>query len=158
MGKFECHCGMDLTDGTELTQCINTTHTWGGGGGWACSFLGCTSSTVYKTSSSVRKHFRITHKNLFHYQCKLCLFGHEEETSMKKHIEKQYKISGLALKCGRCGRPFGQKNKFESHILICGNDVRPSTCSELGCPKAYRSKWMFDDHMRTIHPGLIKTL
>ena len=58
----------------------------------------------------------------------------------------------MALKCTVCGRLFGQKNKFEAHKLICGNEVRPFACSEPGCPKAYRSKWMFDNHMRTVHP------
>ena len=102
----------------------------------------------------MRKHYRTTHKNIFHYQCKLCSYGHEEETSIKKHMEKVHKISGLALKCEVCGRLFGQKNKFEAHRLICGNEVRPFTCSEPGCPKAYRTKWMFDNHMRTVHPGV----
>ena len=58
----------------------------------------------------------------------------------------------MALKCTKCGRLFGQKNKFESHILICGNEVRPFVCPEAGCPKAYRSKWSFDNHLRTVHP------
>ena len=60
----------------------------------------------------------------------------------------------MALKCEVCGRLFGQKNKFEAHKLLCGNQVRPFTCSEPGCPKAYRTKWMFDNHTRTVHAGV----
>ena len=106
LGEFECHCGQEFTDGTELSQHINSTHT---GGVWACSYLGCTTTTVYKTASSVRKHYRTTHKKIFHYQCMLCDFGHEEQTTIKKHMENKHQISGLALKCEGCGRLFGQK-------------------------------------------------
>ena len=149
LGQYECHCGLEFTDSNQLTQHINSTYS---GGVWACSFLGCTSPTVYKSASSVREHYRTIHKNIFHYQCKLCQYGHEEETTIKQHLERKHKIAGMALKCTNCGRLFGQKNKFESHILICGNEVRPFICPEPGCPKAYRSKWSFDNHMRTVHP------
>ena len=50
----------------------------------------------------------------------------------------------------------GQKNKYEAHKVICKNEVRPFTCSEPGCPKAYRTKWMYDNHMKTMHPGVDK--
>ena len=71
---------------------------------------------------------------------------------MKQHLEIKHKISGMALKCTNCGRLFSQKTKFESHILICGNEVKPFVSPEPCCPKAYRSKWSFDNHMRTVHP------
>ena len=72
---------------------------------------------------------------------------------MKKHMEKEHNISGLALKCEGCGRLFGQKNKYEAHKVICKSEVRPFTCSEPGCPKAYRTKWMYDNHMKTMPWG-----
>ena len=75
---------------------------------------------------------------------------------MKKHMEKEHNISGLASKCEGCGRLSGQKNKYETHRVICKNEVRPFICSEPGCPKAYRTKWMYDNHMRTLHPGVDK--
>ena len=52
LGQYECHCGLEFTDSNQLTQHINSTNS---GGVWACSFLGCTSQTVYKSASSVRK-------------------------------------------------------------------------------------------------------
>ena len=72
----------------------------------------------------------------------------------KNTWKKSINIAGLALKCEVCGRLFGQKNKFEGHKLLCGNQVRPFTCSEPGCPKAYRTKWMFDNHMGTVHTAV----
>ena len=71
----------------------------------------------------------------------------------KRHMEKKHQIAGLALKCEGCGRLFGQKN-FERHKLTCGNKMKPFSCTEAGCPKAYRSKWMLDNHMKTVHPGV----
>ena len=90
LGQYECHCGLEFTDSNQLTQHINSTHS---GGVWACSFLGCTSQTVYKSASFVRKHYRTIHKNIFHYQCKLCQYGHEEETIIRQHLEIKHKIS-----------------------------------------------------------------
>ena len=81
-------------------------------------------------------------------------FGHEEQTTIKQHMDKKHQIAGFALKCEGCERLFGQKNKFERHKLTCGNKVKPFSCSEAGCPKAYRSKWMLDNHMKTVHPGV----
>ena len=31
LGEYECHCGMEFTEGDELTQHINSTHTGGVG-------------------------------------------------------------------------------------------------------------------------------
>ena len=72
-----------------------------------------TSKTVYKSASSVTKHYRTEDKKIFHYQCMLCSFGHEEHTTMKKHMENKHKIQGLVLRCPnlRYGRLFGKKKK-----------------------------------------------
>ena len=37
LGEYECHCGMEFTEGDELTQHINTTHTGGRGVGLVCT-------------------------------------------------------------------------------------------------------------------------
>ena len=62
LGQYECHYGLEFTDSNQLTQHINSTHS---GGVWTCSILGCTSPTVYKSASSVRKHCRTMQKTFF---------------------------------------------------------------------------------------------
>ena len=62
LGQYECHCGLEFTDSSQLTQHINSTHS---GGVWACPFLGCTTTTIYKSASSLRKHYRTCHKKHF---------------------------------------------------------------------------------------------
>ena len=115
LGEYECHCIMEFTESDELTQHIKSTHTVGGGGSWACSYQGCTSKTIYKSASSVRKHYRTEHKKIFHYQCILCSYGHEEQTTIRKHMENKHQIKGVALKCPnpKCGRLFGQKTNLK---------------------------------------------
>ena len=109
LGQYECHCGLEFTDSNQLTQHINSTHS--GVCGHALS-LGVLHKLLYKSVSSVRKHYRTIHKNIFHYQCKLCQYGHEEETTIKQHLEIKHKISGMALKCTNCGRLFGKKKQI----------------------------------------------
>ena len=109
LGQYECHCGLESTDSNQLTQHINSTHS---GDVWACSFLGvyftnCTNQQVLLGNTT-----GLCHKNIFHYQCKLCQYGHEEETTIKQHLERKHKISGMALKCTNCGRLFGQNKQI----------------------------------------------
>ena len=77
LGEYECHWGMEFTEGD-----VDPAHQQYSLGG-ACLYQGCTSKTIYKSASSVKKHYRTENKKIFDYQCMLCSYGHEEQTTMK---------------------------------------------------------------------------
>ena len=119
LGENECHCGMEFTGGDELTQHISTTHT--GEFGFVhtkAAHLKPFTKVPVLSENIIEQNI----KKICHYQCKLCSFGHEEQTTMKKHMENKHKIKGVALSVqiqsvGGCLAK-KKKNKLESHTLI----------------------------------------
>ena len=54
------------------------------------------------------------------------------------------------IKCPKCNKTFSQKNKMRTHLLICGNQDKPFSCSE--CDEAF---WDWDRlriHKKQKHP------
>ena len=62
------------------------------------------------------------------------------------------------IMCPQCKHVFSQKNKLKQHMEICQNKIKPYSCPEIDCIKAYRSRASLrrdiaNDHAEGDEPG-----
>ena len=54
------------------------------------------------------------------------------------------------LSVQKCNKTFSHKNKMQNHLLICGNQDKPFSCSE--CDEAFRDRDRLRIHKKQKHP------
>ena len=137
--EHQCHCGMAFDDDIALKRHIKVVHR---NNYWACSgewvWDDGTESRcpqVCRDKFNLWKHFR-THQDRYLHYCPVdsCNWGTDEKTALPQHIQNIHKRKPVAdvahqqIKCPKCNKPFSQKNKMRTHLLICGNQDKPFSC------------------------------
>ena len=79
-----------------------------------------------------------------------------KKTALPQHIQNIHKwkpvadVASQQIKCPKCNKPFSQKNKMQTHLLICGNQDKPFSCSE--CNEGFRDRDRLHIHKKQKHP------
>ena len=160
--EHQCHCGMAFDDKIALKRHIKVVHR---NNYWACSgewvWDDGTESRcpqVCRDKFNLWKHFRTQHQNRYLHYCPVdsCNWGTDERTALPQHIQNIHKrkpvadVASQQIKCPKCNKPFSQKNKMRTHLLICGNQDKPFPCSE--CDEAFRDRDRLRIHTNQKHP------
>ena len=119
LGPSHYSYGIQYTSRDDLWEHIESNHP---GNNWKCSDQEC--DKVYSDRDSLWKHYRIKHMDIYDFICDLCdEFGHEEEETIKYHIEIKHDIPS-DIRCVPCNKHFPQKNKLEQHLKTCGHKLK----------------------------------
>ena len=160
--EHQCHCGEAYADDIALKRYIKVVHR---NNYWACSgewvWDDGTESCcpqVCRDKYSLWKHFRTQHQDRYLHYCPVetCKWGTDEKTAVPQHLQnihKQKPVAAVAshqIKRPKCKKPFSQKNKMRTHLLICGTQDKTFPCSE--CDAAFRDRDRLHNHKKQKHP------
>ncbi|XP_077982316.1 uncharacterized protein LOC144437273 [Glandiceps talaboti] len=101
---------------------------------------------VHVSKRQLRIHM-ITHQTERQYLCEKCGQDFKTPRDLQRHSISHSNIK--PFQCMHCGKGFSFRNKLHRHILTVHTAVKPFTCSEPGCNKAFARKDKLVDHQRT---------
>ena len=144
-----CFCGVKLKSFEGLTKHIEKKHPISND--WTCSSSKCDINV--SSQSSMWKHFRTQHLQLYLYRCPKCDMASDEKAPVAYHLYDVHNITVTELiSCPTCPKNFATQSSYRRHSAICTVEEgsKPFSCTD--CDKSFRSKESLHVHIRSHHP------
>ncbi|XP_077865691.1 uncharacterized protein LOC144352626 [Saccoglossus kowalevskii] len=101
---------------------------------------------IHVSKRQLRIHM-ITHQTERQYLCEKCGQDFKTPRDLQRHSVTHSNVK--PFQCNLCGKGFSFRNKLHRHKMTVHSGVKPFTCSDPGCNKAFARKDKLTDHQRT---------